>query len=445
MEMRRYGGEYARSEREVLARDAWPPEAVSALARERLQRIIRHAAATVPYYARLFATLHLDPADIRSPEDLRCLPTLSKQTIQDNLQAFCSRDAARMQCTVAHTSGTTGAGMRFPLSLAAEREQWAVVWRYRARFGFSHETWYAHFFGKSVVPRNQAAPPFWRVNQPGRQILFSAYHLREDYLPYYVDELNRRRPPVIQGYPSLLSVLADFMTQTGRTLTYEPKVIMASSETLLPHQQNIIERAFGVPCRQLYGQSEAVASISECPLGRLHVDEDFGLLEFQPLEGGGHQLIATGYANFAFPLIRYELGDVVDLELPRECPCGLPGTLVDRIDGRIEDNVLTPDGRKVGRLDHLFKDMINVRGCQIVQRRTDELLFRIIPGKGFSPDDLSALIRQVRRRLGAEIGLKCEFVAELPRTRRGKVRFVVSEINAGRISGFAAEREPISH
>ncbi len=437
---RRYDNAYEALERDVFERDRWTEQQIKTLARKRCQAIVKHAASTVPYYRRLFAEMRIDPQDIRGPDDLKALPILDKQTVQQNLADFYSELKSQMRHSSMHTSGTTGAGLIFPMTLEAEQEQWAVWWRYRARFGLDRSTWHAHFYGKSVVPFERSKPPFWRVNRPGRQILFSAYHMSEHNLPYYVDELNRRQPPWIQGYPSLLALLGSFMLENGFELNYKPRVITVGAENLLPQQKLIIEKVFNAPCRQHYGMAEGVANISECPEGNLHVDEDYAHIEFLPVDSNSYRIIGTNYTNYAFPLIRYDTGDVAELESEeKKCPCGIPGRLVRSIDGRKEDYVLTPDGRRIGRLDHIFKDMVNIKECQIFQEHVERVVFRVVRNKEYTEKDEEMLLHEARMRLGNQIEIDIDYVEALERTTRGKLRFVISKIPSAQIDNIKGE------
>jgi len=437
---RRYGNSYKALEREVFERDRWTPERIKAFARRRCRAIVQHAASTVPYYRRLFAEMHIDPQDIRGPDNLTALPILNKQTIQGSLADFHSDLKNRMRYSTMHTSGTTGAGLIFPMTLEAEQEQWAIWWRYRARFGLDRNTWHAHFYGKSIVPFERSKPPFWRVNRPGRQILFSAYHMSEYNLPYYVEELNRRHLPWIQGYPSLLALLGSFMLEQGYELNYRPKVVTVGAESLLPQQKLVIEKTFGAPCRQHYGMAEGVANISECPEGNLHVDEDYAHIEFLPVDGDSYRIIGTNYTNYAFPLIRYDVGDLAQLEDPeKRCPCGRTGRLVRSIDGRKEDYVLTPDGRRIGRLDHIFKDMVNIKECQIFQEHMERVVFRVVRSKEYTGKDEKMLLREARTRLGNQIVIDIDYVGAIERTSQGKLRFVISKVPGAQIQNIEGE------
>lgn len=435
LKWRRYGNaSYRKLEAALCARDHWSHDKICDFSDERLSQSLRYCVEHVPYYRRLFGTRDLVPADVSTRRDLVCLPVLTKGAVRERVQDFHPDHLASIRHKIHRTSGSTGAGLVFPMALAGEQEQWAVWWRYRRRFGIDHSTWYAHFYGKSIVPLKQEQPPFWRVNWPGRQIFFSAYHLTPENLPAYVEELNRRQPPWIQGYPSLLALLAGYMLDAGRRLEYQPCVVTVGAESLLPHQKTAIERAFHAPCRQHYGMAEGVANISECPQGKLHVDEDYSCVEFLPIGNGLYRIVGTSFANPAFPLVRYDVGDVAEIVDGETCACGLPGRVVRAIDGRVEDYVVTPDGRRIGRMDHIFKNAIAVSEAQVYQPDASRVVFRIVKSASYGALDEAHLLTEARKRLGDEIEISFDYVDAIERTSRGKIRFVVSDLESGRIA-----------
>jgi phenylacetate-CoA ligase len=109
--------------------------------------------------------------------------------------------------------------------------------------------------------------------------------------------------------------------------------------------------------------------------------------------------------------------------------------LIERIEGRIEDFVHTPDGRLVGRLDHVFKDVQHVREAQIVQTELDELVLRIVRTNGFGPKDERIMINEARMRLGDSMRIRFEFTDAIERTAAGKFRFIVSQLPSNQREG----------
>src|SRR6185503_7816669 len=68
-----------------LERTQWLPEAeVAVLQLAALQRLVRHAWETCPYYRREWEGLGLDPAALRSLEDFRRWPLIDRHRVREN-------------------------------------------------------------------------------------------------------------------------------------------------------------------------------------------------------------------------------------------------------------------------------------------------------------------------------------------------------------------------
>lgn len=427
----RFGRGFRRQLDEAEARSFWPADRIAEYRDRRLSEFLIHARNHVPYYRKLFRECGVDAWAIRNMGDLRALPVLEKSVVQDHRAEFQPTKLPRQSIPV-HTSGTTGGGLHFHSTLEAQQEQWAIWWRYRRWHGIEPGTWCGYFGGRSIVPMAQTKPPFWRYNVPMRQVIFSAYHLSPQNIPAYLNELRRRKPPWLHGYPSLVVLLASWLLERGETLDYTPRWVTTGAENLLAQQSEIIFRAFGTRARQHYGMAEGVANISECEEGRLHVDEDYAAAEFVAIGNDQFRIVGTNFTNPATPLIRYSTDDVVRLS-GSGCSCGRPGRVVESIDGRNEDYVLLASGARVGRMDHVLKDLTNVREAQIVQYRPGELIFRIVRGPQFGSADERLLRCEAAKRVGLNTILKFEYVPAIERTRNGKLRFVISHCSFGKI------------
>ncbi|NLX13558.1 MAG: phenylacetate--CoA ligase family protein [Phycisphaerales bacterium] len=427
-------GPYFRKALEEAERHGnWTHEQTIAYRDRRLAEYIQHCADSVPYYQRMFQRLGIDPRDITTLADLERVPILTKADVRENFADLLSTKINPRQRVFMRTGGTTGSGLRFVATEESLHRQFAVWWRYRRWHDLPFDVWHGYFGGRPIVPLRQTRPPFWRYNRPGRQILFSGYHISPDTIGYYIDELRRCRPPWLHGYPSLLVLLASYILESGQTLGYPLRWITVGSESLLEQQVDLIRQVFGITPVQHYGMSEAVANISQCPCGRLHVDEDFAATEFVPLDDGqGYRVVGTGFTNLAMPFVRYDVGDVVELD-DRLCDCGRPGRIVRSIDGRKEDYVILRNGARVGRMAHIFKDFENIREAQLYQDTPGVLHVRVVRGANYTAHDESMLLRKFRERFGDEAEIRIEYVERLPRSATGKLRFVVSEIQEGQI------------
>lgn len=433
IERGRFGGAFPQLLAEAEGRTLSSPDEIRAFRDQRLQAFLRHSFEHVPFHKRRFEEAGIAPDDIRGLEAMAQLPILTKAQAKEHLAELTSTSVPRDSRRIVHTSGTTGGGLRFATTLPAIQEQWAAWWRYRHWHGIERGTWCGHFAGRSIVPLSQHEPPFWRYNQPGRQITFSGYHMSPQNLSSYVEVLRRRKPPWLHGYPSLLALLAAHVVESQQEPGYEIRWITTGAENLLPHQSELIWTAFGVRPVQHYGMAEAVANISECDRGALHVDEDFAAVEFVPQDSGMYAVVGTNFTNPLTPFVRYEVEDLVTLE-PASCDCGRPGRVVTRIDGRLEDYVVLKNGARIGRMDHIFKDMVNVREAQIHQSRPGAMTIRVVRMPGYTEADEQAVLRGTRQRVGDEAEVRLEYVDRLERSAIGKLRFVVSELPEGALT-----------
>ncbi len=286
-----------------------------------------------------------------------------------------------------------------------------------------------------MVPIQRNQPPFWRINRPGKQVMFSTYHLKPSNCRLYFEEIQRRNLKWLHGYPSALAVFAAYIQEEGLDTNRAIDIVTVGAESLLPQQTALIERVFQCAVRQHYGQAEGVANISECPNGKLHVDEDYSFVEFIPIDGvpDSFRMIGTNWTNDAFPLLRYDTGDLVKMTKDASCNCGRSGRVIDDIDGRKEDSVLLPNGVKIGRLDHIFKDLIHVKEAQFRQEEIGSVQICVVKGRGYDEaNEEKLLLSESRKRLGNDIAIEIQYVDSIERTRSGKLRFVVSNLTNGR-------------
>jgi len=172
-----------------------------------------------------------------------------------------------------------------------------------------------------------------------------------------------------------------------------------------------------------------------CSLGNLHVDMEYCLVEIEVEEETDEYvrgpMLVTGFANDATPFLRYRIGDI-GTRLKAPCPCGRAGDTYRDVDGRYEDYVLTPDGRFIGRLDHIFKGQTDILEAQILQDSKESIEIIVVPADGYDGASEQKLVEQARLRLGDEINIEIREVQAIPRERNGKFRAVKSRV--GRVA-----------
>jgi phenylacetate-CoA ligase len=320
------------------------------------------------------------------------------------------------------------------VSRAALQRNYAFFERQKRWAGIEPHDAVATFAGRTVVPASVRTEPFWRHNYAANQLLLSSYHLAPDTVDAYIAGLAKFGPRLIDSYPSSLEPIARRIIERGDR-PVRPAAIITSSETLDPAVRALFANAFNCQVFDHYGSAEMVAFITQCSHGGYHVNPEYGILELlddsgAPVADGQiGEIVATGFINHAMPLIRYRMGDSARMAAV-PCTCGSAFPHVEAILGRTDDVIVTPDGRRVGRIDPIFKAVTSLHEARVVQTALDHVRLELVVGAGFRDADREDLITGLRSRLGPYVNVECIEVPKIPRTQGGKLRTVVSLLNA---------------
>jgi phenylacetate-coenzyme A ligase PaaK-like adenylate-forming protein len=424
----RYGRVFAETRRWLAVTEGSSRAEVEQLQSQALQRTVNHAVARTAYYRDLFGELRLTADMIRTPRDLLRIPVIDKETVLARADELRAEGVATVRTYF--TSGTSGTTLAVPIDDSSRQRNYAFFARALAWAGVENGR-SATFAGRPIVPGTWSRPgTVWRWNPAMRNRLFSSYHLSPANAAAYSRALCRYAPDYIDSYPSSVALLASLLSE-ARLRAPRPKAIITSAETLTTRQRELIEEVFGARCYDQYGCTEQSVFASQCEHATYHVHPEYGIVEIlrengdpaQPGETG--EIVCTSFTNDAFPLLRYRLGDVAVLGEGR-CPCGREFPTLDRILGRLDDVLVTPDGRRVGRLDPAFKGRRTIREAQVVQESEAKVTVRIVPGSDYRDEDGLAVVKELEARLGSEMEIVVERVPSIKRTGRGKLRAVVN-------------------
>ncbi|HPD31004.1 MAG TPA: hypothetical protein PLL20_13485 [Phycisphaerae bacterium] len=427
----RYGPEYDAVLSEIRERDGWSAEQFAAYQNEALRRIVQLAGEHVPYYQRRFAEAGISPQDIRGVEDLSRLPILEKNVVREFPTQLLNQTLDRASLILLHTSGTTGT----PLDLYRDRRLSATACAYfdarcHAVAGMQRRVNRSVSIGGHLVaPPWRTRPPFWVYNARWRQLYMSSSHLAPQYLDAYVDAIREFAADYIEGYPSSVYAIARHIVDQ-KLEPVRMKACFTTAETLLEYQRDAISGAFCCWTYDQYGCGEMAVFAAECREGSLHLSPEYGIVEVldaqdRPvLPGEVGQLVCTSLVNHVQPFLRYRLGDLGCL-LPGRCRCGSEMPMLGQIEGRIDAVLVTRDGRRIGRLDPVFKGARGIVEAQVVQDDLDRFRIRIVPAKDYTDNDGRVVAANLAHRIGGG-DIRVEVVPAIERTAAGKFQAVVS-------------------
>ncbi len=146
--------------------------------------------------------------------------------------------------------------------------------------------------------------------------------------------------------------------------------------------------------------------------------------------GESGSVIVTDLTNRAMPIIRYQVGDVAALS-DRVCACGRGLPLLERLEGREADYVVTQAGELISGISLTENFALQVPGVvqfQIIQETLQRFRFRVVRGPDFGPESLDRLDSLVARHFGPDVEYRCEYLDSIPSEPSGKYRFCISRV-----------------
>ncbi len=403
-----------------------------------LRRLLLHAGSKVPYYAEQLA----DRRELveRDPfAALQTLPLLTKDTIRSRFDDLHSSDLASRRTHDQTSGGSTGE----PVRLTQDAD-------YQDRVNAAqllYSTWTGRKFGEPElfvwgserdIEQGSVGLRSSLANRLMGRRFFNAYRMEREAMKNLIEDLNRQPPKLIVAYVQSIDELASFAEREEIAIA-SPGAIISSAGTLHPPMRERIERVFGCRAFDRYGSREVGDIAGECACHRgLHVLPWNNWVEIvddagEPVPPGTDgRVVVTSLANFAMPLIRYEIGDRARMMPADEppCECGRTGQRIERVLGRSVDVFRAVDGAAVdgGWFTQLmfFKDF--VERFQVVQREPGAVVFRLVTLRDPSRAELDEIVAGARAAMGQGCKVTFEVVDEIPPSPSGKYRYTISEL-----------------
>jgi phenylacetate-CoA ligase len=421
----RYGYEYNQYLIELRKRDYTNISKLSTLQDSLVADIVRFAFDHSPFYKKFYQGIEID--NIKSVKDLQYLPILEKETVRSNIRSIYTIPIN--EGIKSSTSGTTGTSMTFLYTKKNFQRRMAYLDFFKEQNGFVHmKMKRASFNSAKIVPANQKKPVFWRDNLAIKQRIYSGYHCQGENLKYYVDNLNKYKPHSMDGYPSSMYQLAKYIVSNNIKLKFKPVGIFPTAETLLPHYKTMIEKAFDCPVLDQYASSEGAPFITACKYGNLHYCMDTGVIEVD--EDG--EMLVTCFETHGTPLIRYRIGDKITFSSQlKRCPCGSCLPIVERIDGRGHDFLMS---KSKGKFPALYMSLVSaefqnsVKAMQFIQDTLDEIKVLLEVDENYNSEMNKIIIDKLHYSLGKDMIITVNIVKNIPKDKSGKFRFIINSV-----------------
>jgi phenylacetate-CoA ligase len=395
----------------------------------------------VVFYRNLLTSNGIHPRDIRGVHDLHKIPVITKQIIRQNpVPDLISKNYDYRDLNALSTGGSTGEP--FTIYIDANEDAWRKAIYLRANISCGHrprDRWVA-----LIDP--QYSSGHYRLQQLLRLYVRNIVPVTTSRTHQY-ETTCRLRPTVLDGFPSSLRLLAMQHQRHGDPRVH-PRIIFGSGELIDKPTVKIIEQTFNAPYFDQYGCTEIDRSAWQCITRQdYHLDCDSVITQF--VDTDGHEvssgekgeIVYTSLFNYAYPLIRYNIEDV-GIATDTDCSCGIPLPLMKVVEGRSNAFLVFPDNTIVSPMR-----FIETLGAFRLERAIDQ--YRVVQE---TSTHINVYIRKTRSEVDEtkitqilkaniqrgfsnhtssvnQMQLEVTFVEAMPRTTRGKLNVVTSQVN----------------
>lgn len=437
------GWDYRQDLSDLQSMERWTEDQRTDYRIRKLRDLLTHCGEAVPFYRDHFRSIGFDPREIRSEAEIDALPIITKDVLREEYHRFHSQDPS-LGYSEWMTSGSTGQPFLFRLDRRSiTRNTFAALERGRRWWGIEPGTpelmiWSGvRDISESTSGRFRA----WRRRLSWglkNILLVNTYDLDSAKVAAAYEDILRFRPTVTRSISSGLYRFCSLLTEMGldgRRLGIRHAIY--TGESFPEAQKRLVESVLGCETICEYGCSELGILAFECPAHRIHMMSENFTLEYRcgdraARPGEEAELVATNLSSHAAPLIRYAVGDCV-IPSADVCDCGRTMPLIESVAGRAHATIRTPSGAVVHGLffTHLFDDLPIVHRFQVVQDSLNDLRIDLTSTETIPNEVRSSIRAAVERVMGPEVSVRIEQVADLPLSRSGKFRWIVSHVKDG--------------
>lgn len=423
--------------RKEMEQTQWlSPKELKELQLQKLKAFLTDVEQHVPYYRQLFEQLDFKPNQINSLADLRKLPLTGKPQIRQYAEQFKADNAVGLSRF--NTGGSSGEPLIFYIGTQRVSHDVAAKWRATRWWEVDIGDPEIVIWGSPIELGTQDKIKLIR-DKFLRTYLIPAFEMSAQKVDGFIRQIQAMRPKMLFGYPSALSHIAAHAEKNGTILNnLGIKVAFVTSERLYDYQREKIETVFGCPVANGYGGRDAGFIAHQCPSGSMHITAEDIIVEIidkedqvlPPEEEG--EIVITHLATRDFPFIRYRTGDVGVLT-DAQCSCGRGLPLLKEIQGRTTDFIVAQDGTVLHGLAliYVLRDLPGIESFKIIQHNLAETQLQIVRNADYNQETSEPLIQDVfKKRLGKDVKIDIEYLAEIPKEQSGKFRYVVSHIKS---------------
>lgn len=312
----------------LKASEKWSVEELEQHQFKKLKEITQLAYLHSAFYKKYYDENYFHPDDLKQLSDISKIPILSKKLLLENV-AEIHTNLSFNKIYKATTSGSSGTTLQFNRDESADSFNRASKWRGYSWYGVQPWEYSGYFWGFNFSAFAKIKTRILDLFQNR----FRVFTYEDFELKKLIQKLQKAT--YISGYSSMIYETAKIINSKNELKPKGIKLVIGTSEKIFDSYQEKVQKAFGVKLSSEYGATETGIIGYECTEGNVHIN-----MEGVIVEELNHEIIITNLIMQSFPIIRYQLGDYIQLA-PKEtiCTCGMKHRIIKDITGRIGETI----------------------------------------------------------------------------------------------------------
>lgn len=380
---------------------------------EKLKETLVYAKKHVPYYTNIFNDCNFKPENMKSFEDMKKIPILTKEkVIEAGDKLYSDED---IQYYTAYTGGSSGKALKCLL----EKDSY-----YKERAFFSHflePLGYNPGKSRSITFMGHNKGKKYYFSPVKGDIAISPFRLfKEDEFEDIYKLFVEYRPEFINGYASAIVYFARQCKKYDKKI--QLKGCVFTSENWSKEDAELVEESFDCKVVSTYGHTER-AVFAAIVDGNCVFDRLYGYTELIPTDlPNEYQIACTGFISRKMPLIRYVTDDVIRVTDDGK---------YELIGHRKSDVHLVGKNKMPifkGALTIHMEETQKIKAYQYVQNEMGKAELHIVQDEVLTEKELESIRKYINIRSEGLLDIKIKIVSEIKRTPRGKYIWAICNI-----------------
>lgn len=409
--------------RRFIRESRLPAEEVRKIQLARMKNLLCDVYQTHPFYQERFDAVQFDPFKMADLSDIKKVPILEKNDYRTFINNQLEQGEKRYQHWY---SDTTGGSTGIPLRVLRnwdERAYMLAKWmRVLVLNGYNWRDVTFSMPAPDHIQRDSFVQRFGIMRRHMVGFTEPVEKMVEMYL--------KVKPTVMYGNKTHLVQIALYCDQNKIELP-KPRICVSFAETMDERSKAVIENCFGAESlMQIYGAIEfsiiAFDIKGEDYCNWSHTTNYLEVLDENGQDTDFGSSIITDLFIRSFPMIRYNLGDILDTDIKD----GLP--IIKKIHGRQDDSIVFTNGERLPW--HIFSLILErqneLKQFRVIQEDYDRI--RILAAVEVEADKIyieNAILSDLREEVRNE-GMEyiVDFVDHIPPDPNGKIRLLISKV-----------------